>query len=174
MRAQNDPAFIAPILAVLKKRETGSSSRSLRAGVEAVAYLARNEEDKDAAYEFILKQTSSPRQSVRLAAIEALGTLEDERAIPVLTGFAAGSEEASETKPAAKALEAVRAHRPVVTEMQTLRTEVLGLKKQNEELKSSLDELKKRVEAVVPPKSGDIPVKKTERKRSRLKKLRSR
>ena len=47
MRLQDDPAYLAPLLDGLTRRETGFTSRGFGQGLRALAYLARNEEKKD-------------------------------------------------------------------------------------------------------------------------------
>ncbi|HEV8542748.1 MAG TPA: HEAT repeat domain-containing protein, partial [Verrucomicrobiae bacterium] len=150
MRAQNDPSFIPDIISVLEKRQLGPTSRGLAHGLDAVAYLARNEQKKDAAYNFIVKYINSSRSRVQEAAIKALGVLRDDRALPVLATFASGAKDLPETTAAARAIETIRENRPVITELQGLRNEVIELKKQNDELKKSFDELSKKFDATSP------------------------
>src|SRR5207249_1666327 len=47
MRSQDDPAYLAPLLDSLSKREGEFTSRGFGQGLSALAYLARNEEKKD-------------------------------------------------------------------------------------------------------------------------------
>lgn len=147
LRARVDPAAIEPLITELSNSANRFTSRGLAAGLQAVAALARDTEDKNRAYEFVLKHSTDARRVVQLAALRALGTLRDERAIPVLAHFGAGSPEAPESAAAKSALQDIRAERRPAAELQTLRTEVQDLKKQNDELKKSFEDLKKQFEA---------------------------
>jgi aminopeptidase N len=149
IRELNDPKFIPDMIAVLEERPASFTARNFSDGLQTVAHLAQAEERKDTAYQFILKHVTNPRLGIKIAALNALGTLRDERGIPVLSSFASGAKDAPETAAAVRALEAIRANRSTGTEMQSLRTETLELKRQNSELKKSVDELTKRFDAVV-------------------------
>jgi aminopeptidase N len=151
-RAQNDARYVEPIIEALRSGTRRFTARGFANGLDAVAYLGRHETNKNAAYEVLTKYVGNPRQAVRVGAIRALGTLRDERALAVLENFSSGPDDAPETREAKRAVEAIRSQRPVVNEVNGLRTEILELKKQNEEFKKSLEELKKRTSAVPEPK----------------------
>ncbi len=161
--ARQDAAALDQIIAELEKPENDFSTTGFGNGIRAVATLGRTlepGEQKDRAYNFLLKQAGSPRQRIQIAAFQALGTLRDDRATAVLEKFASGDKDLPETSSATRALEQLRAARPTGNELQSLRTEVLDLKKQNDELRKSLDDLKRRLDArdsvkpsVEPPKS---------------------
>jgi hypothetical protein len=82
-----------------------------------------------------------------LGAIRSLGVLKDERALAVLENFSGGPTGAAETTAANRAVEQIRSGRRTGNELQSLRGEVLELKKQNDELKKSFDEIKKQIQA---------------------------
>jgi aminopeptidase N len=147
LSARNDPAALDALMAELSNPQNQFTSRGFASGLQAVASLARDAENKDRAYEFILKYTSDPRQTVQLAALRALGTLRDERAVPVLTRYVSGRTDAPESGAANRALLDLRAERRPSAEIQGVRTELLELKKQNDELKKSFEDLKKQIEA---------------------------
>ena len=86
-------------------------------------------------------------ERVRLAAITALGTLEDPRALAVVETFTTLAADRPEKAAADKALEKLRAARKPSDDLKALRTEVLDLQKSNRELKKDLDTLKKKLEA---------------------------
>jgi aminopeptidase N len=159
IRAQSDAAYIEPLLKVLREKEAKFTARGFADGLDTLAYIARNEEKKDSVYEFIVSYTSSPRRTIQRGAFTALSTLKDERAIAVLSKYAAGSKDDPEAARASRAMESIRAGRPVSTELQTLRTDVLELKKNNDALRKEMDELKKRLEA-----GSESPRKGTEKK----------
>ncbi len=121
------------------------------------ARLARNEEKKEDALKFLLRQTGHLKESVRLAAFNALGQLADPKAIPVLETFARAAKENPAMDAAKQALTEIRAHRKPADEWRDLRQEILDLQKENRELKKSLDDLRKRLDQVAPPGLSEKP-----------------
>ena len=104
MRLQDDPAFIEPLRKTLREREPDFTTGGLARGLETLAYLARNEEEKDGLREFLLNYVNHSKNAVRLASINALGTLADSKAIPVLQTFASARKESPEREAADKAI----------------------------------------------------------------------
>ncbi len=150
MRSEDDPSFLSPLLETLSKREADLTSSGFGQGLETVAYLARNEEKKDLEREFLLRHVNDKKRSVQLAAINALGTLGDARAIPVLQTFATAAKGAPQQTAAERAIAALRAGRKPVDDFKNLRQEVLDLQKANRDLRKDLDDLKKKLDATVP------------------------
>jgi aminopeptidase N len=146
MRSQNDPAYIPEILGSLETRRGEFTSSGYGRGLEALGYLARNEQNKTPVREFLVKETESLKRRVRVGALNALALLQDDTAIPYLEKFASGPKSLPETSAAEKALVSLRAGRKPSDEFQTIRSELTELKKQNIELQKSVDELKKRQE----------------------------
>ena len=154
MRSHDDPAYIAPLLASLPKREAAYTSRGFAQTLGTLAYLARNEEKKDAVRAFLIGYVNSKKRSVQLASLNGLGTLGDPKAIGVLETFATASKESRERTAATRAIAELRAARKPVDDFKNLRQEVLDLQKTSRELRKELDELKKKSE----PK-GTAPAK---------------
>jgi HEAT repeat protein len=115
--------------------------------LEALAYLSREEDEKDGAREFIASFTNDPRQNVKVAALNALGSLRDERALPVLERFAGTQKNTAVQRAAERAVEAIRSGRKPTVEVGDLRREVLELQKQNRELRRDFDAMKKKLDA---------------------------
>ena len=159
MRSQDDPAFIAPLMDSLSKRELDFTSRGFGQGLAALACLARNEEKKERVREFLNGYVNHKKRNIRLTALSALGTLGDPKAIAVLEKFATSSKESPERTTAEKAVADLRAVRKPVDDFKNLRSEVLDLQKQNRELRKELDDLKKKV-AGTDTKGSDTPFKK--------------
>jgi aminopeptidase N len=143
IRARNDPAYIEPLRAAIAKRAMEFPSRTLSGALDTLAYLAR---------EFIQGFANHQRQSVKLAAINALGTLRDDRALPVLERYASALKNSPERSAAERAIESIRSARRSNVDLGDLRREVLELQKQNRELRKDLDALKKKADATVPAK----------------------
>jgi aminopeptidase N len=151
MRATGDAKHVEPLLAALKEREDQFTSSGFARGLDAVAYLARHQEDKTAVREFLVSNVNHKKQRVQLGVLAALGTLNDPKAISVLEPFAASTVESPERSAAEKSLKALRDNRPASAELGSVRTEVLNLQKENRELRKELDDLKKRLDAVANP-----------------------
>jgi hypothetical protein len=116
-----------------------------------LAYLSRDQENKEGTREFIAGFTSDTRQNVKLAALNALGTLRDERAIPILERFVVGPKTTPTRAAAERAVEAIRANRKMTLEAGDVRREVIELQRQNRDLRRDLDALKKKVDAAAAP-----------------------
>ena len=108
--------------------------------------MQRHEPSKDSVRALLLAKLQHPRESTRLAAIQALGSLEDPRAIPALETYSGASPFKPEKAAAQKALEKIRAAHKPSEELKTLRTEVSELLKAGAELKKEVETLKKKVE----------------------------
>jgi aminopeptidase N len=161
VRSQGDPAYIQPLLAVLREREAQFTSGGFARGIETLAFLARHEDSKDQVREFLINLVNHKKQRVQIAVLTGLGTLNDAKAIAVLEKFASDPVETPERNAAQRALVALRENRPPAVELSSLRTEVLNLQKENRDLRKDLDDLKKRIEAV--GKQGAPPASKNKR-----------
>jgi aminopeptidase N len=159
IRAQDDPAWITPLLDNLSHREAAYTGRGFGQGLETLAYLARNEEKKDAVREFLLGRINHKKRNVQIASINALGTLGDPKAIPAVERFATAGKETPERGAAERVLASLRAGRKPVDDFKNLRQEVTDLEKANRDLRKDLDDLKKKVQAVPPPPTKPVPAK---------------
>jgi aminopeptidase N len=147
MRAQDDPAFIAPLRETLAKREAAFTSYGFGEALDALAFLARNEKPRDSVREFLAGYINHKRERLQLAAMKALGTLEDPKAIALLETFASASKETPQQKEAEKAIAALRAVNKPSDNLKDLRQEVLDVKKENQRLSKELAEVKKKLDA---------------------------
>jgi aminopeptidase N len=147
MRSEDDPAYIAPLMETLRTREADFRSRGFGSGLDTLAYLARNEEKKDAVREFLLGYVNHKKESIQVAAIKALGTLGDPRSIAVLQTFANAAKGNPPQAAAEKAVADLRAGRKPVDDFKNLRQEVQDLEKANREQSKELEDLKKQFAA---------------------------
>ncbi len=147
IRAQDDSSYVQPVLAALQTGQTRFTSPGFARGLDTLAYLARHDDDKQAVRAFLSSQTESKRDPVRVAALQALGTLGDPRAIALLEKFVRADKDDPAQRAAAKAVSDLRAGRKPSAELTALRNEVLDLQKKNQQLDKELDSLKKRFEA---------------------------
>ena len=159
IRSQDDPAYIPTLLETLGKREADFTSGGFAQGLRALGYLGRNEEKKDAVRDFLLGYVNHKKRTLRLASIDALGSLGEPQAIAALNKVATAAKESPERSAAERAVTDLRAARKPVDDFKNLRQEVLDLQKQNRELRKDLDDLKKKLEARAPA-AGELPTKK--------------
>jgi aminopeptidase N len=155
MRAQDDPVYLAPLQETLRTREPDFRSRGFASGLDALAYLARNEHKKEAVRDFLSGYVNAKKESIQIAAIRALATLGDSGAISVLQTFANTAKDSPQQKAAEKAVADLRAARKPVDDFKNLRQEVLDLEKTSREQSKELEDLKKQFAAkeVAAPKS---------------------
>ena len=146
MRSQDDPAYVAPLMETLLKRESDFPSRGLGSGLDTLAYLARNQEKKDAVREFLLGYVNDKKESIQVAAIRSLGTLGDPASIAVLQTFANAAKGSRQQEVAEKAVADLRAGRKPVDDFKDLRQEVVDLEKAAREQHKELEDLKTQVE----------------------------
>lgn len=144
MRVNGDPALAAPLRQLLQDRAADLKARTFDKGLDAVAFLSRNETVKLAAREFITGYVTHPRESTQLAAIKALGTLGDPRAIGVVEAFAGSAKETPLQKAAQTTLEKLQAGRPVAPELKDLRRELETLKRAHQAIQKKFEDLQKR------------------------------
>lgn len=150
MRTQDDPTYIEPVLETLRQHETNFTSRGFAADLDALAYLSRNEKEKDSVRNFLLSHVHHKKKTIQVGAIAALGTLEDSRAAAVVATFAAMAKETPERKAAEKSLAAIRAANRQTDNLKNLRDEILDLKKESRETKKELEALGKKLESKTP------------------------
>lgn len=146
MRGQDDPAYIAPILATLRTREAAFTTDGFSTALQALGWLARHQENRDEVRTFLASKLDHPKPSVRQAVIDALGTLGDPKALATIETFTRGGKESPERRAAEAAVGKLRASKRPADDLRDLRDEVLALQKQNRELKSDLDGLRKKFE----------------------------
>ena len=146
MRAQDDPVFMAPLRTALSQHETAFVSSGFTDALNALGYLARNEKDRDNVREFIAGYLNHKRERFQVAAIAALGALEDPKAIALLETFARATKETPQQEAATKAIADLRMVNKPHDNLKDLRQEMLDLQKELQRQNKELEELKKRVE----------------------------
>jgi aminopeptidase N len=154
MRAQDQASYIAPLMEVLKEKEAAFETSSYGRGLTTLGWLARQEDKKDVVRDFLMARLDHPKKRVQQAAINALGTLGDTKALAALERIASGPKENPERGAAERAATNLREGRKPSVEVSTLRGEIVNLQKDNRELRRELDDLKKKLEALVPKTEG--------------------
>ena len=149
LRTQDDPASVSPLREALAANETIYASHVFGGGLEALGWLSRNEKSsRENVREFLARYLNHPRQNLQLAAMRALGALEDPQSIVLLETFTASAKSTPQKQTAEQAIAALRAVNKPADNLSDLRGQVLDLPKQIREARSGLDELKKQFEAV--------------------------
>jgi len=152
MRAANDPACLDPLMHNLTAQEAAYPSSGLALGLETLATLARDREDRQAGVrEFLLGYVNHPRRSVRLGAIRALGTLGDPRAVAVLMKSNLARPGSAEQVAAAGALRRINERSRGAEGFGELRSTVLELQQENHALRKDFKTLEQKFDALTPP-----------------------
>jgi aminopeptidase N len=159
IRAQADASYIAPLLDVLQKNEAAFTSAGFARALDTLAKLAANEDKKDVVREFLLKHLDSPKRRVQLAAIAALGTLQDPKALAPLEKLTSAPKASPLRSAAETAVTALLDTKKPAAENRTLRNEMLTLQKSNRDLRRDFDDLKKKLEALSPKPPEAKPAK---------------
>ena len=148
IRVQADASYIAPLLEVLQKQEVAFTSGGFARGLDTLARLAKDEEKKDTVREFLLKHLDSSKRRVQLAAVMALGTLGDVKALGPLEKFTNAPKESPLRATAERAVGAINNTKKPAAESDSLRSEVITLQKENRDLRKEFDDLKKKIDAL--------------------------
>lgn len=149
LRSRRDAAAVPPLIDTLKKRWDELPTGALVNGLETLAALARDDDkNRDNVRELLLTHINEERDRVQIAAIRGLGTLRDERSIPILETFAGAAPGTPARAPAESAINAIREARPPANESQALRTEVMDLKKENREIRDEMKTLSQKLQAL--------------------------
>jgi aminopeptidase N len=149
LRSRRDSSVLPALMDTVKKRWDELPTSALITALDTIGALAAEDDtQRAAAREFLVAHVNESRERLQIAAIRALGTLRDEKAISVLETFAAAAKETPTRPPAEFAINAIRSGRRPGNESQTLRTEVMDLKKDNRELRDELKLLSKKIDAI--------------------------
>lgn len=148
IRMLDDTSFIQPLKTVLRQHEQQFTTRGFAQGLDTLAHIARNEEDKTEVRDFLAGYINHPKRRIQTATIGALGTLGDPKAVPVVQTFSGDDPEDDIQRSAKEALKKLREKKQLVPEeIIQLRETVEELKKDNEELKDALNDIKKQLGA---------------------------
>jgi aminopeptidase N len=147
----NDPALADALMQAIRRREADVSSRDLSAGMASLARMSPRGRDRDRAFAFLAEYLASPRESLRLGAVTALGQLGDGRARPLIEPLARDELNGRLANTAETALETLDGKpAEVPAELGDLRSQMRKLRDSHAELEKSVEELKARVEAKTP------------------------
>jgi len=148
LRAQDDESA-APL--VLARLQQSHDLRGRDAGVafDALAFLARRptNTNRDAVRDFLGEKLSDPRRDWRIAAVKALGTLRDPKALGLLDlmlAISGGDRIDPAREAAAKAAQDIRAGLDSPADLKNLWDRVQQLQKKSEEQAKEIESLKKK------------------------------
>lgn len=147
IRSLDDPAMIDALSAVLRERESEFTTRGFASGLDALAWIARNEDDKDGVRSLIEDYVNDPNTGRQRAALRALGTLRDPKAISVVKTFADRSPSDPAQRTAKASLKKLRDAKSVPVEISDLRGEVTELESQLGDLTERFDELEGKLDS---------------------------
>ena len=161
--------IVAPLLEVLQTREPAFGTHDFAQALGALAHLARHDDNPTTVREFLARQTGHLKPQVRRAALAALGTLGDPKAVAVVETFARGAKDSPERQAAQEALGKLRAARRPAADLGALRDEVLGFQQETRELRKELETLRQEIREVARPKPvpAEAPSREKPRKKNR-------
>jgi aminopeptidase N len=148
-RVGRDESLTPAVLDYLRANESKFVSRDFASALNSLATLASNREvpERDAVREFVSGYVAHPKERLRTGAMKALGTLADERSIPLLQDFVEkGDGESPEAKAAEAALKVIHGEQPQAAEVGALRKELMELQERVKELEADADEEKEEKE----------------------------
>ena len=151
-RAQDDEGAVPAILKKLQAGPLDFRTRDYSSALDALAFLARRKDGKQAGEDvrgFLVTQLGSPREELRTAAVKALGTLRDPKALAVLRPMIAGGGAFTDPvrEAATKSVQALEGELGGSAELKNLWDQVQQLQRKTETLQKQLDDSKKKAEA---------------------------
>ncbi|MHC4727315.1 MAG: M1 family aminopeptidase, partial [Planctomycetota bacterium] len=108
IRMLDEPFFIVSLQRTLSERESEFRSWGFTRGLDTLAYISRNEEDKTTVRKFLVGYVNHPKKTIQTGAIRALGTLGDPKAIPIVDTFTGDDPRDRVQRSAKNALKALR------------------------------------------------------------------
>lgn len=144
----DDRHFIGIVQKALIQRRQSFAKSYFSGALETLAKISRNEKNKTKVRNFLTGFVNDKNRRTKAAAISALGTLGDPKAIPVIQSFEGDDHPDRIQRAAARALGKLREQKPLVpAEINELRRIFDELKKDNEKLRTEFEDLKKRIDA---------------------------
>ena len=152
IRMLDEPFFIVPLQRALDEREMDFRSWSFTRGLNTLAHISRNEDDKTKVRNFLASYVNHPKDRIQAGAIGALGTLGDPKAIPIVETFSNGEPDDYIERSAERALKQLQQQKQLVPdEIVRLRETVEKFRKETDKIKNDLDDIKKRLDAKEKP-----------------------
>lgn len=159
MRSQDDAFFVEPLLRALQADETKFTSGGFASSLGVLGHLARNEESKTEVRRFLMQHVDQLKRNIARAAMGALGSLGDPKAIPLLESYITADADSADGRAASGALGKLRKQSgpPVPEEVNRLRGEVNDLRSQlkqmNDDIRTLRSRFKESLESQEPAKA---------------------
>lgn len=162
LKAQDDAASAPFILKRLQRAPENFVTRDFAEALNALAFLSREAEDRDETRKFLIEHLNHPKQQLRTAAAQALGTLGDPAAIAVLEPLTRVSKPYNDpTREAAtKSVQALQAQLESPVELRNLWQRIQDLEKRNETHDKELKRLQEKASPAKPTADGKEEVRK--------------
>jgi aminopeptidase N len=152
IRMLDESFFIEPLQRILEEREMDFRSWNFTRGLDTLARITRNEDDKTKVRNFLAGYVNHPKDRIKAGAIRALGTLGDPKAIPIVETFSDDKPDDNIERAAERTLKELRQQKQLVPdEIVRLRETVDEFRKETDKLKNDLDDIKKRLDAKEKP-----------------------
>ncbi|MGI8605336.1 MAG: M1 family aminopeptidase [Verrucomicrobiales bacterium] len=146
LRAQDAQARAPQVMKRLQESALDFDTDDYAAGLDALAFLARRQENKDEVRGFLGAHLSHPREAYRRAAAKALGTLNDVRALALLQPLTATRKPFKDPvrEAAEKSIQQIESLQVGPPEIQNIWQRFQELQKRTEELETQLEKLQKK------------------------------
>jgi aminopeptidase N len=144
IRDQADSSYADSLLAVLKERQNELGRRTVGSGMDVLARLTRDADDKSEVREFLMGFVADSKSPLRSSAIRALGTLGDEKVSATLRALSGSDREGRIASAAKSALGKIQKETKFVPrEVSEMRKMLNELKQSHAKLKEELESIKK-------------------------------
>jgi aminopeptidase N len=146
LRAQDDAEAVSFIMPRLRETPLDFRTRDFAAALDDLAFLAREQEDKDEVRAFIAQYLASPRDTLRAGAAKALGTLADPRSIALLQPLLEVQRPFIDPvrQAAEKSVQSLQAALAGPQELRNVWDKMQQLQRKTEALEKELERLKKK------------------------------
>ncbi|MEM8944317.1 MAG: M1 family aminopeptidase [Planctomycetota bacterium] len=148
---QKEPALRTDIMQTLSQREPALTGWTIGTGLKQLAAICHRLDDVVArgdVEQFIRGYLDHPKRQVKVAAIEALGTLGDARSLGVLESLADEDGTDAISEAATKAMKQLQESSPLAPkELKELRDRVVKLSEESKQLREEVDELRSKRDA---------------------------
>lgn len=147
LKVRGDNSVVTTLVDHMEKNASDFTTRDFGSGLNALAYLSRDSDDdvREKVRLFIAGHLTHPKETLRISAIAALGTLKDPKSLGALNTFVdSGNSDSPEFKEAEKAIRNLHEEKKQADELKDLRDELLNLKKKMESMNEGLETLKKQ------------------------------
>ena len=157
LRAQDDTGSVPVILERLRRDALGFSFYTLPQIIDSLAFLARNEKDREPVRAFLVGYLNHPREELRIAAAKGLGTLRDPKSLAVLQPLAATSKLYQDPvrDAAEKSIQQLEAEQTKPQELKDVWSKLQDLQKKTEDLEKQLNKSGKKPQPQEATKEGN-------------------